>query len=415
LYLPGFVIHRKDIFGILTQNKIKNWRELMASENVKCPKCGHENEPSSTDCGKCGITFEVYSDVQENKSKPPEKKKSPPQKKEPLFKCPKCGHGSDLVTDDCLKCGILFLRYYETMEPLEPEDKEKVAFLKKHRAEQEKLAAEEKQKQEAERQEALMRQKEERARQEAIKKEKEEAERQEAVRKEKEEAERQEAVRKEKEEAEHQEAIRKEKEEAEQQEAIRLEKEEAEHQEAVRKEKEEKERNEALVKQQEEEEYQQAFQKKRTDEEQRLDALKNKADEEAARLSELQTQRETEEQQQALCKKEEEEMRRASLEADTILKAIKSNGRFVDLLKKYEGSFVGLNLKIPGEIEPVELIKVNDDHFTILTEDHKMAYSIPLNNIFTIAEGTDGVSTRVVIDDKMLAIIIKIIRSPEGV
>jgi hypothetical protein len=44
----------------------------MKSVTLQCPKCSHEQDASNTECVRCGIIFERYYKAQENASKPSE-------------------------------------------------------------------------------------------------------------------------------------------------------------------------------------------------------------------------------------------------------------------------------------------------------------------------------------------------------
>ncbi|MDY6970960.1 MAG: hypothetical protein SV775_01385, partial [Thermodesulfobacteriota bacterium] len=203
--------------------------------------------------------------------------------------------------------------------------------------------------------EALRREKEEQERQEALRREKEEQERQEALRREKEEQERQEALRREKEEQERQEALRREKEEQERQEALRREKEEQERQEALRREKEEQERQEALRREKEEQERQKALHK------QKLERL------------------------------------------------LKPTKRIRDLLRRYEGQPIGINYDDTAEIKKAELVRVNEDHFSIFIADSELVYSYPLSSIMSIVEGVNGVPNGALgADESTFSIVIRV-------
>ncbi len=217
----------------------------MAEKTIKCPKCGHENIFPSEECEKCGSSFALFAETrsamedlkQENEQI---EELIPLEEEDGSVVCPKCGHENPFLSEECVKCGIVFSKYYEVLARKQEDEKERERVLrKKEEAEQ--------------RAEALRKQKEEEEKAEALRKKKEAEERAEALRKQKEEEKRAEALRKQKEEEERAEALRKQKEEEEKAEALRKQKEEEERAEALRKQKEVEEKAEALRKQKEEE------------------------------------------------------------------------------------------------------------------------------------------------------------------
>ena len=85
----------------------------MAEDTIKCPKCGFENPGSSEDCESCGITIDIYRAEKERakilQTQNDEKERAEDEKqKDDLSSCPNCGHPTDLSSEDCLKCGIVF-------------------------------------------------------------------------------------------------------------------------------------------------------------------------------------------------------------------------------------------------------------------------------------------------------------------
>jgi len=65
--------------------------------------------------------------------------------------------------------------------------------------------------------------------------------------------------------------------------------------------------------------------------------------------------------------------------------------KMLGLLKKYEGQAIGINYDNSADIKEAELVKVNDEFFSVFVKDQKLNYSHPLKTILTIIEGEDGV------------------------
>jgi ribosomal protein L40E len=220
----------------------------MAEKTIKCPKCGHENIFPSEECIKCGSSFALFAEtrsvLEELKHENEEIEELLPleeDEEENSVVCPKCGHENPLLSEECIKCGIVFSKYYEVLARNQEDEEERERALRKKAAAEQRAEALRKQKEEEEKAEALRKQKEAELRAEALRKQKEEEEKAEALRKQKEEEEKAEALRKQKEEEEKAEALRRQKEEEEKAEALRRQKEEEEKAEALRKQKEEEE------------------------------------------------------------------------------------------------------------------------------------------------------------------------------
>jgi len=192
----------------------------MVKKTIICPKCGQENLFPSKECSRCGSSFILFPELRglfekgkqrDSKVKEPISK-TDDQKGEPLI-CPKCGQENDLLSVECSKCGIVFLKYYDIQAREETDEEKKAELLAKKNKEEEKAEALRQQKEEEERIAALRRQKDEKERAEALRKQKEEEERAEALRKQQEEEESAAALRRQKDEKERAEALRKQKEE----------------------------------------------------------------------------------------------------------------------------------------------------------------------------------------------------------
>ena len=123
----------------------------MVDNMVQCPKCGYDNDGSATECDKCGVTLSlVLKKSLKNGKKMP---KSPPAKApktEPqdLTTCPKCGHDVLQSSEECIKCGIIFSKFFKVQDRRQKEAQEK-AEAEEKRIEQEKKEAEEKKKADA--------------------------------------------------------------------------------------------------------------------------------------------------------------------------------------------------------------------------------------------------------------------------
>jgi ribosomal protein L40E len=171
----------------------------MASSN-ECPKCGHVNPEGAGDCENCGITFDIFSAEQEKArlEKEGAEKAAAAAAEEAKYniQCLKCGHMNSPITDDCIKCGVIFAKSYESTEQELKDDPDKAQALaellerkKRHgelKAELLKKQEEEAARKAQEEKEHLEARRKERKRQEALRKEQAEKERIEAEKKDKE-------------------------------------------------------------------------------------------------------------------------------------------------------------------------------------------------------------------------------------
>ena len=322
--------------------------------SAECPKCGHVNPEGAGDCENCGITFDIYSNEQEKAQREKEEAEKAAAKAAEEAKyqipCPKCGHMNVAITDDCLKCGIIFAKGYELAEAdlkADPGKADELEALLARKQRHEELKAE-----------LLQKQAEEVAR-----KEQEEKERLETLRKERE---RQEAERK-----------RKEEEERKRQEKLRKEQEEKERIEAEKRAEEEKKRQEEL-------ELEQERLKKEQEEKARIEAQKALEEEKKRQAEQEQLDKERRKQEA----KEQEEASRL----ERINNLLKPKSNIKKLLKPYIGESVGMNYDVPTVIKAVKLLSVNDDYLSVHVEDDETVYSYPLRNVLSIAENIDGVA-----------------------
>ncbi len=343
----------------------------MASSH-ECPKCGHANPEGARDCENCGITFDIYSSEVEKAQREKEEAEKAAAKAAEEAKyqvpCPKCQHMNLAVTDDCLKCGIVFSKSYEIAEAElkdDPEKADELAELLAQKQRHEELKAELLKKQA---EEAARKEQEEKERLDRLRKERE---RQEALRKEQEEKERLEA---EKREAERK---RQEEEERKRQEKLRREQEEKEHQEAEKRAEEERKRQAELEKEQER-------LKKEQEEKERIAAQKA--------LEEKKRQAEQERLDKEKRKQEEKDQEEA-LRLEKLNNLLKPKATIKKLLKPYIGETVGMNYDVPTVIKTVKLLSVNDDYLSVHVEDDETVFSYPLRNILSVAENIDGITT----------------------
>ena len=424
----------------------------MDDNMIKCPKCGHDNASSSEECDNCGVTLSlVLGDTKKAKPKP-KPKPAPKPKPEPdpdpgnLKKCPKCGSDVPGSSPECIKCGIIFSKYFEVKERIlretlsdldrsvleetsdGEENKEAAAEKEKVQAELEKAEAERRKIEEQENAEDVRRkgEEEEKARREAeeaerLKKQQEEAAKAEALEKEKAEEEKAEEEKAEEEEkapavekpaekepagaadkANLQRIVQLEKETETlrlQTVALQKEKHDYEKAEIVRKEQEEQERQEVLQKAQEAQKKIAALEEETLSLKTETEALRKDKEDletEAARRKE-QDEKEAEERRQAEKEEQEKaealenERRDAQKRTETILKAVLPKPTMKELLKKYEGEAVGINFDDPAEIKSARLASVNEDHFSIMVPENELVHSYPYSHIVSIVEGAEGV------------------------
>ncbi len=354
----------------------------MAPSN-ECPKCGHANPEGAGDCENCGITFDIFSTEQEKArhEKEAAERAAAAAEEEAKYniQCLKCGHMNSPITDDCIKCGVVFAKCYESTEhelENDPDKAQELAELLDLKKRHEELKAELLKKQEKE---AARKEKEEKERLEALRKERE---RQEALRKEQEEkdrieAEKKEAERKRKEEEERIEAEKKAAEEKKLQEKQRKEKEEKERIEAEKQAKEEKKRQAELEKEQDR-------LKKEQEEKERIEAQKALEEEKKRQAEQERLDKERREQEA----KEKEE----TLRVEKLNNLLKPKSNIKKLLKPYIGESVGMNYDVPTVIKAVKLLSVNDDYISVHAEDDETVFSYPLRNILSIAENIEGIT-----------------------
>jgi len=355
----------------------------MALSN-ECPKCGHVNPQGAGECENCGITFDIFSTEQEKArlEKEAAERAAAAAAEEAKYniQCLKCGHMNSPITDDCIKCGVVFAKCYESTEhelendPDKAQELAELLDLKKRHGE---LKAELLKKQE---EAAARKEQEEKERLEVLRKERErqEALRKEQAEKERIEAEKKEAERKRKEEEARREAEQKAAEEKKLQEKLRKEKEEKERIESEKQASEEKKRQEELEKEQER-------LKKEQEEKDRI-AAQEALEEEKKRQAEQERHNKERREQEA---KEQEE----ALRLEKLNNLLKPKSSIKKLLKPYIGETVGMNYDVPNLIKTVKLLSVNEDFISVHVEDDETVFSYPLRNLLSIAENIEGITT----------------------
>ena len=392
----------------------------MDDNMIQCPKCGHDNDSSSEECDNCGVTLSlVLGDIQKNKPQPePESSQIPYP--ENLQECPKCGHSVADSATECIKCGIIFSKYFKVQDRILRETLdglERSALEETPEAEPPKENDAEQEKAEAERQKAELRDKEKaRLEAERLKVQQEEATKAKARKKEmaeKEQAEKKKAETPTEKPAEKETAeasnkadlqrIAKLEKEAEtlrlQAAALKNEKQEYDKAEIVRKEQQEKESQEVIQKAQETQTRITALQeetqvlkneteslKKEKEDLEAADALRKEQDQQEAEKR-LQAEKEEQEKTEALEKERQDTQKRTA----TILKSVMPKPTMKELLKKYEGETIGINFDDPAEIKSATLAKVNEDHFSIMVPENELVHSYPYSDIVSIVEGVEGV------------------------
>ncbi len=371
----------------------------MGDNTIQCPKCGYDNNTSAIECDKCGVTLSLVlkKSAKISPSKPTESEQPPMDSASDLSVCPKCGHEVVPSSEECIKCGIIFSKYFkvqdrrlkETQEKLEAEElereieeieareREKAIQLQKQAEAEEKEKAEKEAAAKAEQAQIELQEKEKQATEEAAAAETD-ASAEAAVAK----AEAAEAV----------EAAAADKLALEnlQNEFANLESEssflKAETEKLKAAETEARQKNERAQQQidaltQEKEELKQEAESLKNERDALQEAEDIRKDAEAAEI------KAQEEKAEALRLEKEDKQKRT----ESILKELPPQPNFEKLLLKYEGQEIGINFDDPAEIKKAQLAKVNEDHFSVLVLENELLYSYPFSNILSIVEAIEGV------------------------
>ncbi|MEN8246608.1 MAG: zinc ribbon domain-containing protein [Thermodesulfobacteriota bacterium] len=362
----------------------------MDDNMIKCPKCGHDNDSSSEECDNCGVTLSlVLGDTK--KAKPRPKPPPPPPDPDPqnMKKCPKCGTDVVESSTECIKCGIIFAKYFEVKERVLREtltdlDRSVIEETSDGEVNQEVASEKEKVQAELEKAEAEKEKPEEKeppppAEKPAETKPEEAADK----------ADLQRIAQLEK----KAETLRL------QTAALKKEKQEYEKTEIIKKGELELERQDVLQKAQEAQTKLAALEGETQALKKETEALKKEKEDleaEAARRKEqdekeAEFHRQTEAEEQAQADALEKERQDAKKRTETILKTVQPKPTMKELLKKYEGEAVGINFDDPAEIKSARLAKVNEDHFSIMVPENELVHSYPYNYIVSIVEGVEGV------------------------
>jgi len=319
----------------------------MNDETIRCPRCGHANSPSAIECEKCGVTFALFFKGRKHSKTPPRPPADPaapapaPADKPPLSiqRCPKCGAEVDGNAKECMKCGIIFSKYFEFLEKKKTEpDGEDVVSAADDAADPEPAVAADKP---------------------APSRESSEAEEQRLKELEKEAL----KLRSETEE------LRRQKEALEKAAAEGL-----QQQEAEQKRIQELEQTSEILKREKE-----ALEKATAEQEEKEARRKEKA---------LQKEKQEQEKAEALRRERMDQKKRT----ETVLTRIAPRPDIRGLLQKYEGKKIGLNYDDPAEVKSVWLAKVNEDHFSVLEMDKEFVYSFPFSSILSFVESADGMA-----------------------
>jgi len=386
----------------------------MADDTTTCPKCGHENPASSEDCANCGITFDIYKKerVKKEPAKTAQKADNTGQT-DKLATCPSCGQPTDLSSGDCLGCGIVFSKYFKIQEKALEDNPEKLQALMNlkethekavalllERREQEKTERLLREKIAREKADALRKQKAEQAKFEEMKKQQVGKEKQDALKKQEEEFNRQQAAKLQQIEKEKQATLDKQKGALEKTAALDLQQAQQEKQGALKKQKEQFEQQQAKRREQSEKEKQTALDKQKKDYEkavaeqnQQTEAVLDKQKKDYEKAVAEQSQQAEKERRDALRKQKEDlEKNQSTDRIQELLKNFPPPSSIRDLIKKYEGQTVGINVEGPWTLTPVLLARVCQDHFSVLKTETGQLHSFPFTAVTSLAEGTTGIT-----------------------
>lgn len=103
----------------------------MATDTIACTKCGHSNPADAHDCEQCGLTLQLVA-AKQTKSEPeeaPQPSKPEPDMQTDMISCPKCGQPTSAIADDCMKCGVIFAKFFDAEAQRLQEDPDAVEEL----------------------------------------------------------------------------------------------------------------------------------------------------------------------------------------------------------------------------------------------------------------------------------------------
>jgi hypothetical protein len=418
----------------------------MDDQTTTCPKCGHPNEPSAVDCSRCGITFSVFNKEREHREaqsatekKPPGGSISPPSGEKPLelqqrFPCPNCGHENDLADEECVKCGVVFSKYFTLREEDFADDPKMRETIRIQKEDNLKAVAARKQKEEKEKADARQREALERKKAKELRKQRaalEEAEKErlgkleqekaEVLKKQKDASNKKVSMIKERVRKETSEALQKQREEITKKLELIKERAHRETTEALKKQEEEYEKKLAKFRDQAEQEKERALKAQQEEFKEAENAQKTAAEKEKAEA--LLQQEESFKTAQKLKKEQYEKQRSEALKwqkedlernarsetFQVITEMLDPRPSFQELLKKYVGQTVGIDYDGPAEMKPVILAGVQEDYLSVLAIDNEQFYNYPFRNILSVSEGISGVGSKSSDESTVFSAVIKLI------